>query len=146
MTETTTETVRDEQALLKAYREAVEDLKSLRDENKNLKAELEKKPKDENEWKDRALKAEVQAELAKTGVKDVGRLVKYVGTDGIDFDENGNLTGLSDKLEQVKKDLPELFDAKRRVGGKADIFTKEPAEEESDNPIREGVRAALGRS
>jgi hypothetical protein len=81
--------------------------------------------------------------LASTGVKDADRLMKYVGTDGLDFDDKGNLTGLEERLKTLKTDLPELFDVKRRVGGKADIHAdtnvevkKTPSELQAERVMR----------
>lgn len=144
MTENNAEQINNPDALLKAYRQAVEDLKDERAKNKTLQADLDKKVPDESEWKNRAIKAETKAAVASaTGIKDVDRLMNYVGTDGIDFDDEGNLTGVNERLEQVKKDLPELFDVKRRVGGKGDIFGGEPANIEPVDPMREAVHNAL---
>ena len=120
------EEIKDPQGLLKAYNQAKADLVELRSENKRLKSQIE--TNDSDEWKKRAVQAETRLALNAEGIKDVDRLMNYVGTDGIEFDDNGNLTGLSERIETLKTDLPELFDVKRRVGGKADIFANDPAQ------------------
>jgi len=45
-------------------------------------------------------------------------------TSKLDFDDNLEIIGLDDQLEQLKKDFPEIFDAKVRVGGQADTAIK----------------------
>lgn len=144
------EEIKDPQGLLAAYNKAKEDLVALRTENKTLKASVEEAanaPKvdvDEvtAEWKKRAINAETRLALNSQGIKDADRLMKYVGTDGLDFDENGSLTGLDERLAELKTDLPEIFDAKRRVGGNADIFANDSVETVND-PFREQIRRAV---
>jgi hypothetical protein len=76
--------------------------------------------------KERALRAEAKLKVSELGVKDPERIVKYLKLDTVDFDEEDNVTGLDDSIESVKADFPELFDAKRRVGGKIDAAAANP--------------------
>lgn len=120
------EEVKDPQALLKSYREAVEDLKALREENKELK----EAGSDEviNKWKTRAARSEAKLALQGQGIKDSERILKYLSLEGVDFDDDDKVTGLDEKLEEVKKDFPELFDAKKRAGrSSVDIHADNPA-------------------
>lgn len=147
MTDTATETVQNPEAVLAELRRAQEDLKALRAEVRTIteqKEALEKAAEGlkDDTWRLRALEAEAKAALQSQGLKDTDRLMPYVGTEGLDFDENGKLTGLNERIEQLKKDLPEVFDAKRRAGGKADIFGTDPAEAKVD-PLRQAVHQAL---
>jgi len=123
------EEVKDPQALLKAYREAVEDLKTLREENKTLK----EAGSDEviEKWKTRAIRSEAKLAVQATGVQDSERVLKYLNLDGVDFNDKDEVTGLDDKLEEIKKDFPELFDAKKRAGrSSVDIHDEKPANSE----------------
>lgn len=72
------------------------------------------------EFRERALRAEAKLKLGANGVKDPDRIIKYLKFDNVVFDEQGNLAGLDESIETVRQDFPELFDPKRRVGGKAD--------------------------
>lgn len=122
--------IKDPEALLKAYEQAKKDLVALRDKNKTLESQVETLSSDTgaDTWKARALKAETRLALKDQGVKDVDRLMKFVDTEGLDFDDEGNVTGLTEKLDGLKNDLPEIFDPKRRAGGKADIFADNAVE------------------
>lgn len=132
MTEHVTEEVKDPQGLLKAYRELQQTVVSLRNEKKELETQLENTSEDAvNEWKKRAVKAEAKVALQGQGIKDTDRLMKYLNLDGVDFDDEGNLSGLDEKVSEVKADFPELFDVKKRAGrSSADIHEKQPAKEE----------------
>lgn len=132
--------IKDPAGLLAAYDQAKADLVEMRKENKQLKSQVETLNTDE--FRARALKAETKLALQAQGIKDVDRLMPYIGTEGLDFDDEGAVTGLDDRLKALQKDLPEIFDAKRRVGGKADIHADSPAEQKRD-PLREAVHSAL---
>lgn len=132
--------IKDPAGLLAAYDKAKADLVALRNENKELKGQLETLNQDE--FRARALKAETKLALQAQGIKDVDRLMPYIGTEGLDFDDKGAVTGLDDRLKALQKDLPEIFDPKRRVGGKADIHANDPSEPKRD-PLRDAVHKAL---
>jgi hypothetical protein len=142
--ETTMDEVRDPQGLLTAYNNLKEEIKRISAERDSLTKEkeaLEAASKD-NAWRNRALLAEVKASLTNKGLKDADRLLKVLGTDGIDFDDEGNITGLDERVKEATKDFPELFDPKVRAAGKANAHASETVETKRD-PIREAVSSAL---
>lgn len=139
------EAVQDPQAVLAELRRAQEDLKSLRAEMQSVTEErdsLKEAVGKEDPFKGKAIEAETKLALQGLGFNDPDRLMRYVGKEGIDFDDKGGLTGLNERIEQLKSDLPELFDHKRRVGGKADIFANDSTEVKQD-PFRAAVKQAL---
>lgn len=77
-------------------------------------------------FKSAAITAEAKLQLQASGIKDPDRILKYLALDSVGFDEEGKLTGLDTSIETVKNDFPELFDAKRRVGGKVDAAASSP--------------------
>lgn len=120
-----------------------EDLDKIQNRLDESKAEAKKFREQRDEWKtkaetnavntslkERALKAEAKLKVAALGVKDPERIVKYLSLDGVDFDEEGNITGLDEAVGTVKADFPELFDPKRRVGGQADSAVNAPVKAE----------------
>lgn len=134
------EEVKDPQALLTAYNKLKADLRDLATERDSLKSQVAELNTDQ--FRIQALTAEAKLALAGQGIKDVDRLMPYIGTEGLDFDDKGQVTGLNERLETLKKDLPEVFDAKVRAGGKADIHATSDAEVKT-NPLQAAVRNAL---
>jgi hypothetical protein len=61
-------------------------------------------------WKDRAASAFARAALSEAGAKPnkMGRLIKLIELDHIEFDDDGPV-GLDVQIESIKEDLPELF-------------------------------------
>lgn len=100
--------------------------KKFREERDEYKAQAEAGEANEV-FKSAALKAEAKLQLGTLGIKDPDRIVKYLDLSGVSFDEEGKLVGLDTSIESVKNDFPELFDAKRRVGGKIDAAADNPA-------------------
>ena len=95
----------------KKYRE---DLEALQAEHEPLKAELG------------TLKGQMKDSAIKRAIKDAGadpeRVYKFLKADGITYNE-GNLEGFEEAFSTLKSDLPELFDPKRRVGGRIELET-----------------------
>lgn len=139
MTDETKE-IRDPEGLLAAYDKAKADLVALRAEHKALQDQVANATPDE--YRVKALNAETRLALQAQGIKDVDRLMPYIGVDGLDFDADGKVTGLDDRLTALKKDLPEVFDPKVRAGGKGDIFADNSVETKVD-PFRSAVHKAL---
>ena len=136
--------VRDPAGLLSAYNNLKEEIKRISAERDSLNKEKEALVQAANDdvWRTRALSAEIKSELSNKGLKDADRLIKILGTDGVDFDEEGKVTGLDDRLKAATKDYPELFDPKVRAGGKADAHANTPAESKTD-PFRDAVHNAI---
>lgn len=132
--------IKDPAGLLAAYEQAKKDLVALREENKGLTTQIEGLSSDAMRL--RALTAETKLTLQGQGIKDVDRLMPYIGTDGLDFDAEGKVTGLDTRLAALKKDLPEVFDPKVRAGGKADIYAEGAVETKVD-PFRAAIHNAL---
>lgn len=121
--------VQDEEAFLNAHYQAHDDLVKLRGELQTAQTELEtlkesNSDEEVSKWRERAIKAAVKAAVEAEGIKNADRITKYINLDGVDFDDEEKLTGFDEKLNEVKKDFPELFDAKKRAGREsADIHT-----------------------
>lgn len=120
-------TIRDPKAFIKAHEELKADFKSLKQAHEELQAKIDATPVD-NPWKNVALKAQTLVELSKRGIKNEN-LSKYINTADLDLDEEGNIAGLSERIESASTEFPEVFDPKRWVGGQADSFKSSPVNE-----------------
>lgn len=58
---------------------------------------------------------------------DPDRVMQFLSTDGIEY-KDGQLTGFEENFKTLKTALPELFDAKRRVGGKVEMENAKEAQ------------------
>jgi len=139
---TSLEEIKDPEKFLAAYYKAMDEAREMREENKTLREQVEATGDEAvSKWRSRALQAEAKANLEGQGIKNPDRILKYLNLEGVDFDDEGNLTGLDDKVNEVKTDFPELFDVKRRAGSaSADIHADSPAKVD---PFRAAVRKAL---
>ena len=145
MAEEVKEEVKNPEAVLAELRRAQEDLKKVRAELKDAQTERDSavqklESNSPDEWRKRALTAETKLALHNQGIKDADRLMPYVGTEGLDFDEDGKVVGLDERLTKLKADLPEIFDPKVRAGGKGEIFADTPA-----NKGMSGTEAQVAR-
>lgn len=109
--------------------ESKAEAKKFREQRDEFKAAAENNETN-SKLKERALRAEAKLKVAALGVKDPDRIVKYLSLDGLEFDDEGNVTGLDDSINTVKGDFPELFDPKRRVAGQVDSAVNSPVKAE----------------
>lgn len=125
--------IEDPAAVLAALERAKADAKKFREQLAALEVERDAIGKQleelknvdvAEEWKGKYKNSEVRQALAGKGIKDADRVMKFMDLDSVSFDDDGKLSGLDAAVDSVKKELPELFDPKRRVGGGADLFTQ----------------------
>lgn len=128
----TDEVINDPQAVLAALDRAKADAKRYREQAEALQADLQqaqdakvateadvKAWEDKaTQWAEKAKQALVRATLPANG----DRIMKHIDLSAVTFDDEGTLTGVEEAVNAVKADLPELFDPKRRVGGKIEMF------------------------
>lgn len=74
----------------------------------------------------RALTAEAKLRIAALGVKDTERFAKYIDFSKVQIDDEDNITGLDEQIDGLKGDFAEVFDPKRRVGGRVDAAADTP--------------------
>jgi hypothetical protein len=69
----------------------------------------------------RAFTVGFNEELAKAGWNGtrLGHLMKLIDLDGIDVDDDGEITGLTEQIEELKTDWPEFFKRQRAVPSKS---------------------------
>lgn len=131
--------IQDEKKFLDAYyglKKDVEDLRSSVKAMEKEKSELEKQLEGLSEeavskFKEKAIRQEIRSKLVEDGVPNPDGVLKYLDLNGVDYDEDDNLTGVDDKLDALKTDLPLLFDKKARAGrSSVDIHADKPAKAE----------------
>jgi hypothetical protein len=70
----------------------------------------------EKTWKPRLVKSAARAALAEAGlIGKPDRLLKLIDSAAVEFDDEGDVTGLDAQIRDLKKDYPEMF-AKRGSG------------------------------
>lgn len=116
--------INDPKAVLDALDRAKSDAKKFREEKEQLENDLNSKDQKIAEFSGRLLNEKIIQKLSAEGLKEPARFVKYIDLMKLEFDENLDIKGLDEQLEQLKKDFPEIFDPKVRVGGQADTAIK----------------------
>lgn len=108
-----TPVIKDPKAVLSALDRAKSDAQKYREDADALRAQLAEKTEDK--YKTRAINAEVKLVLQEKGIKDqknVNRIMKYLDTSDLDFDDDGNLPGLEGKISSLKEEFSEFFSRK----------------------------------
>jgi hypothetical protein len=140
----TSEEIKDPAAVLAALDRAKKDAKQFREEKEALETEITKF-KDENaKFSSKLLKEKVIQELSKHYSGPSDRLLKFIKLDNLSLDEEFNLVGFDEQMEQIKTDFPEIFDPKLLVAGKADSADSKPVDKKMSASELQ-ARAVLGR-
>lgn len=116
--------IEDPKAVLDALDRAKSDAKKFREEKERLEIDLDSKDQTIAEYSGRLLREKVLQKMTAEGIKNPERLIKFINTSELSFDENLDVVGFDDQFGKLKEDLPEVFDAKLRVGGQADASMK----------------------
>lgn len=112
--------IEDPKAVLGALDRAKNDAKKFREEKEKLEVAISEKDNKINEFSKKLLNEKISQQLSKSGVQDPERMLKLFDMNEIAFDDELNIVGLDSQIEKLKEDLPEIFNAKLRVAGKAD--------------------------
>jgi hypothetical protein len=117
-------TIEDPKAVLAALDRAKADAKKFREEKEQLEIDLNSKDQTIAEYSGKLLREKVIQKISEEGIKDPKRILKFMNLTTLEFDENLEVKGFEDQFNQIKQDLPEIFDPKLRVGGQADAGVK----------------------
>lgn len=120
--------IRDPEAVLAALDRAKQDAKKYREDYEALTAEVTKRDEEIAKYSGKLLREKVEKEIVKLNISNSDRLFKYLNLSTLTFDDEFNVIGLEDQIEEIKKDFPELFDPKLLVGGKANSAEAIPVE------------------
>lgn len=122
--ETNEVTIEDPKAVLSALERAKSDAKKNRERAEELEAIVNERNTTIAQFSEKLLTQKIAQKLNLEGISDPDRVLKFMDTKSISFDDEFNLVGFEDQFEALKSDLPEVFDAKLRVGGQADTAVK----------------------
>ena len=127
--EMTQEDVDRMQAALDNFKTENQKFREQRDE---YKAQLDNPENNEvaKRFKERAIKAEAKVTFSALGVKDADRFMKYIDLSKVTVGDDDKIAGLDEEVTRIKGDFPEVFDARRRVGGKVDAAANNPGKVE----------------
>jgi hypothetical protein len=112
--------IEDPKAVLEALNRAKNDAKKFREEKEKLESDLNSRDQLVAEYSGKLLREKIKSEFEKQGFKDSEKYFKFINFNELEFDEEYNIVGFDKQFSQLKKDFPELFDPKLRVGGQAD--------------------------
>lgn len=112
--------IEDPKAVLSALERAKGDAKKFREEKEELAKQLQDKDELVSKYTGNLLKEKVSKKIIEAGIKDPERVLKFMNMEQLSLDNDLNVIGIEDQLDMLKNDLPEIFDAKLRVGGQAD--------------------------
>ena len=122
--EGTSTEIKDPIAVLAALERAKADAKKFREEKDALVIQLDEFTKKSSEINSKLLNEKISKHLSERGIQNADRLLKYIKLDEIKMSDDYEIVGLDTQIDDLKEDLPELFDVKVIVGGKADSGTQ----------------------
>jgi hypothetical protein len=118
--------IKDPAAVLAALERAKADAKKFRLEKESLEKELAEKVTVSTSIQKQYMNEKINNHIAKLGIQNGDRLLKYIKSDNLTLNEEFEVVGLDEQIETLKSDFPELFDPKLLVGGKADSAGSQP--------------------
>lgn len=140
----TSQEIKDPEAVLAALDRAKKDAKQFREEKEALEAKMAQYEQDNAKVSGKLLREKVIQELAKLNITNTDRILKFVKFEGLSFDDELNILGLEDQINELKSDFPELFDPKLLVAGKADSADSAPVDKKLSASERQAMMV-LGR-
>lgn len=114
------EVIRDPEKVLAALERAKEDAKRFRQQYDEVQEELADARKQVDSMINDIKDARLRRAVSDAG-SDPDRVLRYIKADDIEVTPDG-LKGFDAEFKRVQEELPELFDAKRRVGGTVEMF------------------------
>lgn len=112
--------IEDPAAVLSALERAKAEAKKFREEKEKLEADLQNSTQIAANFSTKLLEERVKSKLESNGLKDPSRFLRFVDFTKLSLDDANEVVGFEDQLQSLQQDLPEIFDAKLRVGGQAD--------------------------
>ncbi|MFJ8790439.1 phage scaffolding protein [Streptomyces sp. NPDC102462] len=114
------------EAIREALKKANEEAKTYRLESKALKEQIETMTSETQTLKTNYVQTKAQDALRDAGLTNA-KASKFIDYSKVSVTETGELEGLTEQLDALKEDLPELFNTQQRVSGGADAADKREA-------------------
>lgn len=117
--------IKDPEAVLAALERAKNDAKRYREELEALQTEHTSVKEQLDKYQGDLKGTRLRAAIKEAGAEP-DRVMRYLKEEEIALSDDG-LEGFEAEFNRVKTELPELFDAKRRVGGNVEMFPENEA-------------------
>lgn len=114
------------EAIREALKKANEEAKTFRLETKALKEQIESMTSETQTLRTNYMNTKAQDALKDAGLTNA-KASKFIDYSQVSVNADGELEGLTEQLDALKEDLPELFNTQQRVSGGADAAEKREA-------------------
>ncbi|MEE4587054.1 MULTISPECIES: phage scaffolding protein [Streptomyces violaceusniger group] len=101
------------------------DIEAMQSALQKANAEAQKHREQRNTYRGLATRLMAEKTLSEAGLTN-SKVAKYLDFSQVTVTDTGELEGLTEQLEALKVDLPELFGVTKRVSGGGDAADKPP--------------------
>lgn len=101
------------------------DIEAMQTALNKANAEAQKHREQRNTYRGLATRLAAERALSEAGLTN-SKVAKYLDFSQVTVTDTGELEGLTEQLDALKEDLPELFGVTKRVSGGADAADKPP--------------------
>ncbi|MFI9490493.1 phage scaffolding protein [Streptomyces halstedii] len=101
------------------------DIEAMQAALQKANAEAQKHREQKNAYRGMVTRLMAERTLSEAGLTNA-KVAKYLDYSKVTVTDTGELEGLSEQLDALKEDLPELFGVTKRVSGGGDAADKQP--------------------
>ncbi|WP_432185846.1 phage scaffolding protein [Streptomyces sp. Tue6028] len=101
------------------------DIEAMQSALQKANAEAQKHREQRNTYKGLATRLAAEKALSEAGLSNA-KVTKYLDLSQVTVTDTGELEGLTEQLDALREDLPELFGVNKRVSGGGDAADKPP--------------------
>lgn len=101
------------------------DLEAMQTALHKANAEAQKHREQKNTYRGLVTRLMAEKTLSEAGLTNA-KVAKYLDYSKVTVTDTGELEGLTEQLDALKEDLPELFGVNKRVSGGGDAANKQP--------------------